>query len=135
MRQLTIRTAFDLHDSLQKQQRQQESQGRANQAASNVVGRMFPQNRVSPGVSQLLESAVARMEGCREQDTDSYGEEMPRPMTRGTMDMGVHDSVAHLPQRPGALDMSPEGRTDAKGRPLHYFDGELNAWIPARYED
>lgn len=135
MRQLSIREAFGMHDSLQKQQRQQENQDRAKQAAGRVVGRMFPQNNVSPSVCQSLESAVANLERCRDLDTDTYGEETPRPLTRGTMELGVDESVAHLPQRPGSFDMSPEGRTDAKGRPLHYYDDELMAWIPTRYED
>lgn len=135
MRQFSIREAFALQDDLQRQQKQQESRDRARDNARAAVGRMFRPNAVSPGVSQLLENAVTRLERCREQDTDEYGEEIPSQLTRSPLDMGVHESVEHLPQRRGGFDISPEGRTDEKGRPLHYFHEELNAWIPIQYED
>lgn len=135
MRQLSIRESLDLQGHLLRQQRQQEKQDQARGNARHAVSRMFPQNEASPGVCALLEDAMTRVERCREADTDQRGDEMPQPMTRGTLEMGVHESVEHLPQRRGAFDLSPEGRTDERGRPLHEFDEESGAWVPIFYPD
>lgn len=135
MRQYSIRESFDMHVSFHVQQKQQESRDLARENAQHTVGRMFQQSRISPGVSALLENAVSKLENCRIQDTNEYGEEIPNPITRTTLDLGVHESMKDYPQRKGGFDLSPEGRTDAKGRPLHYWDNELNGWLPTRYED
>jgi len=135
MRALTIRDSFAFQSSWQRQQKQQENQDQARDAARASVTRAFRPGRIAPGVSQSLENAFARLERCRDQDTDQTGTVMPQPLTRGTMALGVHESVEHLPQRPGSFEMSPEGRTDEKGRPLHYYDQELCGWLPIRYDD
>ena len=135
MRQFSIREAFGMQDSLQTQQRQQVNRDQARESAQQTVGRMFQQNRISPSVSGLLENAVAKLERCRIQDTNEFGEEVPNPITRTTLDLGVPDSMAHFPQRVGGFAISPEGRTDEKGRLMHYWDQELNGWLPIQYED
>ena len=135
-RQLSIRESFALQEFSLRQQKQQESQDRATNRAQATVQRMFRPNAVSAGVLQLLENAVSRIERCREEDTDENGKVRPSPMSRSALDLVQLDpSVQGLPQRRGGFAISPEGRTDEKGRPLHFWHDELGAWIPCVYGD
>lgn len=136
MPQLTIRTEFDLQQLSREQSISTEKRDTARQRASEAVHGMFPHGSPSEEVARQLTDALARIESCREEDTDSQGRQRPRPMTLTTMQSGeVHESVEHLPQRYGAFDMSPEGRTDEYGRPLNKFNKERGIWEPLDYGD
>ncbi len=133
MRRLTIREDFGLHVLSLAQRKNTEQRDRVKEVGEAAVQRMFPHGQVSPGVAQSLVVAVSRLERCREQDTDDKGVEHPSPITRSTLDLGVPESMKHLPQRRGAFEISPEGRTDAEGNLKHKWDPELSRWVPTKY--
>lgn len=133
MQRLTIRQDFALQGQQLEQRRSSEQQDRVKAAGEAAVARMFPQGQASPGVAQQLAAAVSRLERCRELDTDDQGEERPLPLTRSTLDLGVPEHMQDLPQRRGALDISPADRTDANGNLLHEWDGQRGAWVPTRH--
>lgn len=138
MRKLTIRTQFDLQAHWREQSKNTEREDMAVELGKRAVHAMFPHGGIpSPSVVEQLTQAVARVERCRVEDTDSQtGQEFPCPMTRSTLKLGkVHESVAHLPQRCSAFDMDPEGRKDAWGRLLNRWNEERKIWEPIDYED
>ena len=133
MQRLSIRQDFALHEQSLEQRKNTEQRDRVREAGAAAVAQMFPQGQASLGVQSQLVDAVARLERCREQDTDDRGIERPTPMTRSTLDLGVHESVQGLPQRRGGFDISPEGRTDADGNLLHEWDPVNGGWIPTKH--
>lgn len=133
MQRLTIRQDFGLHEQSREQQRNSEQQDQVRALADHAVRAMFPNDQASPGVRNQLAIAVSRLERCRAQDTDEKGEEHPTPLTLSTLDLGVPDSVKHLPQRRGAFDITPEGRTDAAGNLTHGWDPVACGWVPTKY--
>ncbi len=133
MQRLTIRQDFDFHVLSHAQQKNTEQQDRVMAAGQAAVGQMFPNGQASPGVANQLAVAVSRLERCREMDTDDQGDEHPTPLTMSTLDLGVPESMKHLPQRRGAFDISPEGRTDAAGNLLHEWDPDKCGWVPTKH--
>lgn len=133
MQRLSIRQDLDLHVRSHEQRRSTEKQDRAVATGQVAVATMFPGNQASLGVAKALATAVSRLERCREMDTDEQGRERPTPLTKSTLDLGVPECMEHLPQRRGAFDISPEGRTDAEGNLLHVWDAENGGWIPTKY--
>lgn len=133
MQRLSIREDFGFQVLLREQHKSTEQRDRVREVGEAAVRRMFPSGQASPGVEASLVAAVSRLERCREQDTDDKGDEHPTPMTRGTLDLGVHESVKHLPQRRSAFELSPEGRTDAEGNLLHAWDPEKCRWVPTKH--
>ena len=133
MQRLTIREDFAFREQSRAQQQNTGQQDRVMAAGQAAVARMFPSGQVSPGVASQLATAVSRLERCREQDTDETGHERPSPLTMSTLDLGVPESMQHLPQRRSAFEISPEGRTDAQGNLLHEWDAENGGWVPTKH--
>ena len=133
MQRLTIRQDFDFHVQSHAQRKSTERQDRVMGAGQAAVARMFPNGQASPGVQNQLVAAVSRLERCREMDTDDRGDEHPTPLTMSTLDLGVPESMKHLPQRRGAFDISPAGRTDAEGNLLHEWDPVTFSWVPTKH--
>ncbi len=133
MQRLTIRQDFDLHVLSHEQRKSTERRDQAKASGEAAVARMFPNGQASPGVASQLVAAVSRLETCREQDTDDQGEEHPTPLTLSTLDLGVPEHMRDLPQRRGAFDISPEGRTDAEGNLLHVWDPDQCRWVPTKH--
>lgn len=133
---LTMRTQFDLQLHSREQSKTTEEQDTALEHGKIAVDAMFRGAPPSDSVALQLTEAFARIERCRQQDTLEEGGERPRPMTLSPLQSGeVHESVADLPQRVGGFDIDPDGRTDARGRPLNKFDEDRGIWEPVYYKD
>ena len=116
MRRLTIREDFALHDQSRVQRKNTEQQDRVKAAGAAAVRQMFPGHQASPGVERELAAAVSRLERCREQDTDSRGDEHPSPLTLSTLDLGVPEHMRDMPQMIRRVDASPEEGNPVVGR-------------------
>jgi hypothetical protein len=137
MRKLTIRTQFDLQAHWHEQSKNMAGEDTAVELGRHAVHAMFPHGAPSPSVAEQLTQAVARVERCRAEDTDSQtGREFPQPMLRPLLEVGqLHESVAELPRNVGAFELNPEGRTDEWGRPLNKWNEERKIWEPIDYKD